>query len=161
MSVLGPGTRVTGRVQGRGGLAVAGRVQGDIRVAGPCQVAAGAVVEGDVAAESLDRKAFYVALSRGRQQMSLHCPDKEHLKSNLARRTGERVSVHDLIRDREIPANAVLPLSEKARKQKAAILPDIRNICLAMLPFHRIKRFQIVVLLKIRDKILPVTTAYL
>ncbi|MFA7462951.1 MAG: AAA family ATPase, partial [Anaerovoracaceae bacterium] len=77
-----------------------------------------------VAAESLDRKAFYVALSRGRQEMSLHCPDKEHLKNNLARRTGERVSVHDLIRDREIPANAVLPLSKKARKQKAAILPD-------------------------------------
>ncbi|HOU92215.1 MAG TPA: polymer-forming cytoskeletal protein [Polyangiaceae bacterium] len=54
MSVLGPGTRVTGRVQGRGGVAVAGRVKGDIRVSGPCQVAAGAVVEGDVAAESLD-----------------------------------------------------------------------------------------------------------
>ena len=77
-----------------------------------------------VAAESLDRKAFYVALSRGRNEMSLHCPDKEHLKNNLARRTGERSSVHDLIRDREIPANAVLPLSEKIRAQKAKILPD-------------------------------------
>ena len=77
-----------------------------------------------VAAESLDRKAFYVALSRGRKEMSLHCPDKEHLKRSLAKRTGERTSVHDLIRDREIPAGAILPLSEKIRAQKAKILPD-------------------------------------
>ena len=77
-----------------------------------------------VAAESLDRKAFYVALSRGRKEMSLHCPDKEHLRRSLARRTGERTSIHDLIRDREIPPNALLPLSEKIRAQKAKILPD-------------------------------------
>lgn len=54
ISVLGPGTRVTGRVQGRGGLAVAGRVEGDVQVSGPCQVAVGAVVTGDLSAESLD-----------------------------------------------------------------------------------------------------------
>ena len=77
-----------------------------------------------VAAESLDRKAFYVALSRGRKEMSLHCPDKEHLRRSLARRTGERASIHDLIRNREIPPNALLPLSEKIRAQKAKILPD-------------------------------------
>ena len=77
-----------------------------------------------VAAESLDRKAFYVALSRGRKEMSLHCPDKEHLKRNLAKRTGERTSIHDLIRDREIPSGAILPLSEPMRKQKAETLPD-------------------------------------
>ena len=77
-----------------------------------------------VAAESLDRKAFYVALSRGRNEMSLHCPDKEHLKRNLAKRTGERTSIHDLIRNREIPPNALLPLSEPVRKQKAETLPD-------------------------------------
>jgi len=77
-----------------------------------------------VAAESLDRKAFYVALSRGRKEMSLHCPDKEHLKRNLAKRTGERTSIHDLIRDREIPSEAILPLSEPVRKQKAETLPD-------------------------------------
>ncbi len=77
-----------------------------------------------VAAESLDRKAFYVALSRGRKEMSLHCPDKKHLKRNLAKRTGERTSIHDLIRDREIPSGAILPLSEPVRKQKAETLPD-------------------------------------
>lgn len=77
-----------------------------------------------VAAESLDRKAFYVALSRGRREMSLHCPDKEHLKRGLAHRTGERASIHDLIRDREIPADVMLPLSDKTREQKAELLPD-------------------------------------
>lgn len=77
-----------------------------------------------VAAESLDRKAFYVALSRGRRKMSLHCPDKEHLKRGLAYRTGERASIHDLIRDREIPADVMLPLSDKTREQKAELLPD-------------------------------------
>ena len=56
--------------------------------------------------------------------MSLHCPDKEHLRRSLARRTGERASIHDLIRNREIPPNALLPLSEKIRAQKAKILPD-------------------------------------
>lgn len=77
-----------------------------------------------VAAESLDRKAFYVALSRGRREMSLHCPDKEHLKRGLAYRTGERASIHDLIRDREISEGAMLPLSEPARERKAELLPD-------------------------------------
>ncbi len=77
-----------------------------------------------VAAESLDRKAFYVALSRGRKEMSLHCPDKGHLRRSLAKRTGERTSIHDLIRNREIPPNAILPLSEPVRKQKAETLPD-------------------------------------
>ncbi len=56
--------------------------------------------------------------------MSLHCPDKEHLRRSLARRTGERTSIHDLIRNREIPPNAIFPLSEKIRAQKAKILPD-------------------------------------
>ena len=77
-----------------------------------------------VAAESLDRKAFYVALSRGRREMSLHCPDKEHLKRGLAHHTGERASIHDLIRDREISEGAMLPLSEPARERKAELLPD-------------------------------------
>ena len=37
-----------------------------------------------VAAQALDRKAFYVALSRGRKNMALHCPEKEFLKQQLS-----------------------------------------------------------------------------
>jgi conjugative relaxase-like TrwC/TraI family protein len=79
-----------------------------------------------VAAESLDRKAFYVALSRGRQQMALHCPDKNFLKEQLMFRSNQRASVHDLIRDRAIPAQAILPLSDDARQKKSDTMPDLR-----------------------------------
>ena len=76
------------------------------------------------AAEKLDAKAFYVSLSRGRQQLSLHCPDKALLKQHLLRHSGNRAGIHDLIRDREIPPNAILPLRSEVRKQKAKILPN-------------------------------------
>ena len=79
-----------------------------------------------VAAEALDRKAFYVALSRGRKQMALHCPDQEFLKQQLISRPSGRASIHDLIRDRAIPEQAILPLSTEAREKKAEILPDFQ-----------------------------------
>ncbi len=76
-----------------------------------------------VAAQSLDRKAFYVALSRGRQNMALHCPEKEFLKSRLSL-TSDRNSVHDLIKSGEIRQDAVLNLSQEARDAKAKTLPN-------------------------------------
>jgi cytoskeletal protein CcmA (bactofilin family) len=54
VSVLGPSTRVTGRIVGKGGLRVEGNVRGDINVSGDAEIAHGANVEGNVAAESLD-----------------------------------------------------------------------------------------------------------
>ena len=54
ISVLGPSTRVTGRVSGDGGLRVEGSVRGDIQVSGDAEIAEGASVEGNVAAASLD-----------------------------------------------------------------------------------------------------------
>ena len=77
-----------------------------------------------VAAQALDRKAFYVALSRGRKNMALHCPEKEFLKQQLSFRHGDRKSVHDLIRDREILPGSILPLSEEARSARERMLPD-------------------------------------
>ena len=74
-----------------------------------------------VAAQALDRKAFYVALSRGRKHMALHCPEKEFLKQQLSFRIGDRKSVHDLARDGQI-----LPLSEDAMTRKAETLPDTK-----------------------------------
>ncbi len=76
-----------------------------------------------VAAQSLDRKAFYVALSRGRQNMALHCPEKEFLKSRLSLNS-DRNSVHDLMKSGEIRQDAVLNLSQEARDAKAKTLPD-------------------------------------
>ncbi len=54
VSVLGPSTRVTGRVSGDGALRVEGSVHGDIQVSGDTEIAAGASVEGNVSAASLD-----------------------------------------------------------------------------------------------------------
>jgi cytoskeletal protein CcmA (bactofilin family) len=53
-SVLGPSTRVTGRVTGDGGLRVEGSVRGDIQVSGDAEIAEGGSVEGNVTAASLE-----------------------------------------------------------------------------------------------------------
>ncbi|HEV8247076.1 MAG TPA: polymer-forming cytoskeletal protein [Polyangiaceae bacterium] len=54
MSVIGPTTRVTGRVGGEGGLRVEGSVRGDIAVSGEAEIAEGASVEGNFSAEALE-----------------------------------------------------------------------------------------------------------
>ena len=53
-SILGPATKVTGRVSGAGGLRVEGQVQGDTDVTGDAEIAEGGRVEGNVTAASLD-----------------------------------------------------------------------------------------------------------
>ena len=78
-----------------------------------------------VAAQALDRKAFYVALSRGRSRVALHCPEKEFLKQQLNFRIGDRLSVHDLAGDGQIPSKNLLPLSKDARSRKTKTLPDM------------------------------------
>jgi len=54
LSILGPSSRVTGRVSGKGGIRIEGKLVGNIGVTGPAEVGEGASVEGDVSAESLD-----------------------------------------------------------------------------------------------------------
>jgi cytoskeletal protein CcmA (bactofilin family) len=54
LSVLGPSTRVTGRVSGDGALRIEGSVRGDIQIGSDAEIAAGGSVEGNVAAASLD-----------------------------------------------------------------------------------------------------------
>jgi cytoskeletal protein CcmA (bactofilin family) len=53
-SILGPATRVTGRVSGSGGLRVEGQVRGDISLTGDAEISEGGSVEGNVSASSLD-----------------------------------------------------------------------------------------------------------
>ena len=89
------------------------------------------------AAQALDRKTFYVALSRGRQNMVLHCPEKDFLKQQLQFRHGDRLSVHDLAADGIIPSECLLPLSEDARARKEKLLPDV---CYKSIG-ERLKRF--------------------
>jgi cytoskeletal protein CcmA (bactofilin family) len=54
VSVLGPSTRVTGRVAGEGAVRIEGSVRGDLQLTGAVEVASGGSVEGNVAAASLD-----------------------------------------------------------------------------------------------------------
>jgi cytoskeletal protein CcmA (bactofilin family) len=54
VSVLGPSTRVTGRVTGEGALRIEGSLRGDLQVTGDAEIAAGGSVEGNVTAASLD-----------------------------------------------------------------------------------------------------------
>ncbi|HEY6080309.1 MAG TPA: polymer-forming cytoskeletal protein [Polyangiaceae bacterium] len=53
-SVLGPSTRIVGRVTGKGVLRVEGSLQGDLDVSGDAEIALGGSVEGNVSARSLD-----------------------------------------------------------------------------------------------------------
>lgn len=53
-SVLGATTTVNGRVSGEGGLRVEGRLNGDVSVSGPLEIAAGAAIEGDVSSGALE-----------------------------------------------------------------------------------------------------------
>jgi cytoskeletal protein CcmA (bactofilin family) len=54
VSILGPSTRVTGRITGKGGLRIEGKIEGDVAITGPAVVVDGASVQGDFAADSLD-----------------------------------------------------------------------------------------------------------
>jgi cytoskeletal protein CcmA (bactofilin family) len=53
-SVLGAGSRVTGRVTGDGSVRVDGQLKGEIVVSGTADIGAGASVEGNVQAEAVD-----------------------------------------------------------------------------------------------------------
>ena len=54
LSVVGPGTRITGRIGGSGALRIEGTVKGDVNLNGEAEVAEGASVEGNLSGESLD-----------------------------------------------------------------------------------------------------------
>lgn len=54
LSVLGPGSKVTGRVSGEGSLRIEGSVRGDVQLNGDAEIAGGASVEGNVQADAVD-----------------------------------------------------------------------------------------------------------
>ncbi len=54
LSVLGPATRLTGRISGRGGLRIEGTLKGDVNITGPAELTDGASLAGDLGASSLD-----------------------------------------------------------------------------------------------------------
>lgn len=53
-SVLGVGSKVTGRVSGDGDLRLEGSLRGDLQISGDAEVATGASLEGNVQAAAVD-----------------------------------------------------------------------------------------------------------
>jgi cytoskeletal protein CcmA (bactofilin family) len=54
LSVLGPATKVTGRINGDGALRIEGAVKGDVNVRGQAEIAEGGSLEGNVQGGALD-----------------------------------------------------------------------------------------------------------
>jgi cytoskeletal protein CcmA (bactofilin family) len=54
MSTIGPASRVTGRISGKGGVRIEGKLIGNVGVGGPVEVIEAASIQGDVSGETLD-----------------------------------------------------------------------------------------------------------
>jgi cytoskeletal protein CcmA (bactofilin family) len=54
LSVLGAGSKVTGRVSGDGSLRIEGSVRGDVQLNGDAEIASGGSVEGNVQADAVE-----------------------------------------------------------------------------------------------------------
>ncbi len=95
-SVLGPSTRVTGRLSGEGALRIEGNVKGDVSVSGPAEVAEGASVEGNLHAESLEVSGQLLgdAVTRGPIAVRAGAVVRGELRaSEISIEPGSRVSV--------------------------------------------------------------------
>lgn len=95
-SVLGPATRVTGRVSGEGGLRIEGGLKGDVSVSGPAEIAEGANVEGNVQADSLEIGGQLLgdAVTRGPIAVRAGAVVRGELRaSEISIEPGSRVSV--------------------------------------------------------------------
>ncbi|HEV8548632.1 MAG TPA: polymer-forming cytoskeletal protein [Polyangiaceae bacterium] len=95
-SVLGPATRVTGRISGEGALRVEGGVKGDVTVSGLAEIAEGGSVEGSVHADSLEIGGSLLgdAVTRGPIAVRAGAVVRGELRgSEISIEPGSRVSV--------------------------------------------------------------------
>lgn len=95
-SVLGPSTRVTGRISGDGAIRVEGDVKGDITVSGTAEIAEGASIEGSVHADSLEISGSLLgdAVTRGPIAVRAGAVVRGDLRgSEVSIEPGSRVSV--------------------------------------------------------------------
>jgi len=95
-SVLGPSTRITGRISGEGAIRVEGGLKGDISVSGPAEIAEGANIEGSVHAESLEIAGSLIgdAVTRGPIAVRAGALVRGDLRgSEISIEPGSRVSV--------------------------------------------------------------------
>jgi cytoskeletal protein CcmA (bactofilin family) len=95
-SVLGPSTRITGRISGEGALRVEGGIKGDVSVSGTAEIVEGASVEGSIHAESLEIAGSLLgdAVTRGPIAVRSGAVVRGDLRgSEISIEPGSRVSV--------------------------------------------------------------------
>jgi cytoskeletal protein CcmA (bactofilin family) len=95
-SVLGAGSRVTGRVTGDGSVRIDGQLKGEIAVSGAADIGTGASVEGNVQAETVDVSGTLLGDVSARGPVAVHSGAlvRGELKgSEVSIEPGARVSV--------------------------------------------------------------------
>lgn len=96
LSVVGSGTRITGRISGSGALRIEGAVKGDINVNGDTELGEGASVEGNLYGESLDIAGSLLGDARANGAIALRSSAKvrgELRGTEISIEAGARVSV--------------------------------------------------------------------
>lgn len=96
LSVVGSGTRITGRITGSGALRIEGQVVGDINVNGETELSEGASVEGNLHGESLDIAGSLLGDARASAAIAVRSSAKvrgELRGAEISIEAGARVSV--------------------------------------------------------------------
>ena len=75
------------------------------------------------AAENMSAQSFYVACSRGRQELALHVPEKEFFRNRLFRASGRRLLVADVLPPR--PMQVIGPRLREFLRQTAERIRQI------------------------------------
>ncbi len=96
LSVVGPATRITGRISGSGALRIEGAVKGDVNVNGDTELAEGGSVEGNLSGESLDLAGSLLGDARAQGAIAVRSSAKvrgELRGAEVSIEAGARVSV--------------------------------------------------------------------
>jgi len=96
LSVVGSGTRITGRISGSGALRIEGVVKGDINVSGDTELSEGSSVEGNLQGESLDIAGSLLGDARASGAIAVRSSGKvrgELRGAQISIEAGARVSV--------------------------------------------------------------------
>jgi len=118
ISVLGPSTRVTGRLTGAGSLRVEGSVRGDIQISGDAEIAEGGSVEGNVTADALEIAGTLLGdvVSGGPVAIRSGAVVRGELRgSEISIEPGSRVSAR-LVADFELDLGPLPPIAAAKRR---------------------------------------------
>ena len=90
-----------------------------------------------ICASKIDRKACYVAASRGYKSCRIHTPDKEHLRDGL-KRSGDRVAAIE-VRPKREPRINVAPrpfrrIAQKLKEKSLRVAQSLRERASSLLP---------------------------